>query len=115
MKRYPTNNPVEEFNRNVTITNLKLNHLEYRNVEGKVTAFFKYNLELVWKSERVSRFDWAIQKTKDYTIWKKKYVSTSPGMLWYLKKFIIGMDDYGDIFYGINFASADYLGLCTNE
>lgn len=25
------------------------------------------------------------------------------------------MDDYGDIFYGINFASADYLGLCTNE
>jgi hypothetical protein len=27
----------------------------------------------------------------------------------------LGMDDYGDIFYGINFASADYLGLCTNE
>lgn len=36
MKRYPTNNPVEEFDRNVTITNLKINHLEYRNVEGKV-------------------------------------------------------------------------------
>jgi hypothetical protein len=27
--------------------------------------------------------------------------------------FLIGMDDYGNIFYGINFASADYLGLCT--
>lgn len=27
----------------------------------------------------------------------------------------LGMDDYGDIFYGINFASADYLGLCTND
>jgi glycine C-acetyltransferase len=25
----------------------------------------------------------------------------------------IGMDDYGNIFYGLNFSSADYLGLCT--
>lgn len=47
MKRYPTTNPVEEFNRDVTITNLKINHLEYRNVEGKVTAFLNSILELV--------------------------------------------------------------------
>ena len=32
-----------------------------------------------------------------------------------IRLFFLGMDDYGDIFYGINFASADYLGLCTNE
>jgi glycine C-acetyltransferase len=25
------------------------------------------------------------------------------------------MDDYNNIFYGVNFASADYLGLAKNE
>lgn len=28
---------------------------------------------------------------------------------------LYGMDEFGDIFYGLNFASADYLGLSQNE
>lgn len=35
-------------------------------------------------------------------------------MVSYTTYIFLGMDEYGDIFYGINFASADYLGLCTS-
>ncbi|CAD8074028.1 unnamed protein product [Paramecium sonneborni] len=98
MKKYPSTNPVDEFNRNVTITNLKLNHLEYRNVEGK-------NL-----FERVKGYQDLIgQFRKQKIILYERRNMSAPGQECY------GMDDYGDIFYGINFASADYLGLCTNE
>lgn len=32
MKKYPSTNPIEEFDRSVRISNLKLSHLEYKNV-----------------------------------------------------------------------------------
>jgi glycine C-acetyltransferase len=32
-----------------------------------------------------------------------------------LSLFILAIDDSNNLFYGINFASADYLGLAQNE
>lgn len=76
---------------------------------------FIYIIEPIWKSEGFSKFDGSIERIKDNFVWEKKYVCTSIRMLWWDDYIFLGMDDYGDIFYGINFASADYLGLCTNE
>ncbi|CAK56862.1 unnamed protein product (macronuclear) [Paramecium tetraurelia] len=98
MQKYPSLNPSQEFDRSITITNLKLSHLEYKNVEGK-------NL-----FERVKGFQNLVGSLRKQKIILYERRNMSPPA-----QECYGMDDYGDIFYGINFASADYLGLCTNE
>ena len=120
MHKYPTTNPVEEFNRTVDIAGLTKGVQKYKNPTGKVSQmwdpYIKFSQDLFKRTYGMQDTFVPLRKSQ-FILYDKKMLSP-PSQECYgrerpYKYLFLGMDDYGNIFYGLNFSSADYLGLCT--